>query len=139
MRRLLTLLLATLGATLGMAHAAYCFDVPGEDRTLLPRFQGSPRQVTEIRSETNPGTPDAPPRTTRTFTFQGGRLTQIETQAPGDQTRTLLTLTGRAGYQRAWVGLEGALSGSPCHARAGAQAAAPAGHADLRPAGTADG
>lgn len=109
MRRLLTLLLL---ATLGVAHAAYCFDVPGEDRTLLPRLMGTPRQVTEIRSEANPAAPDEPPRTTtRTFTFQSGRLTQIQTQAPGDQTRTLLTLTGKAGYQRAWVGLEGVFSG----------------------------
>ncbi|MGM9321761.1 hypothetical protein [Deinococcus aquaticus] len=108
MRRLLTLLLATLG----VAHAAYCFDAPGEERALLPRFQGTPRQVTEIRSEANPAAPDEPPRTTtRTFTFQSGRLTQIQTQAPGDQTRTLLTLTGKAGYQRAWVGLEGVFSG----------------------------
>lgn len=98
MRRLLTLLLATLG----VAHAAYCFDVPGEDRALLPRLQGNPRQVTEIRSEANPAAPEAPATvTTRTFTLQGGRITQVLTAAPGGLTGSLLTLTPGAGrYQR---------------------------------------
>ncbi|GAQ22520.1 hypothetical protein DEIGR_102547 [Deinococcus grandis] len=109
MRRLLPLLLLT---TLTTAHAAYCYDVPGEDRTLLPRFQGAPRQVTEERRVSDPAAPDEPARTTtRTFTFQGSRMTQVQTRAPGDQTWTLLTLTGQAGYQRAWVGLEGVFSG----------------------------
>ncbi|UBV42115.1 hypothetical protein LAJ19_10785 [Deinococcus taeanensis] len=109
MRRLLLVLLLT---TLTTAHAAYCYDVPGEDRTLLPRFQGTPRQVVEIRRESDPAAPDDPARTTtRTFTFQGGRLAHIQTQAPGDQTQTLLTLIGRTGYQRASVRLEALFSG----------------------------
>ena len=106
MRRLLPLVLLT---TLTTAHAAYCYDVPGEDRTL-PRFQGTPRQVIEERRETDPVRPGETALTIRTFTFQGGQLTQIQTQAPGDRTRTLLTLTGRSGYQRA--GSLQALSGA---------------------------
>lgn len=106
MRRLLPLVLLT---TLTTAHAAYCYDVPGEDRTL-PRFQGTPRQVIEERRETDPARPGETALTIRTFTFQGGQLTQIQTQAPGDHTRTLLTLTGRSGYQRA--GSLQALSGA---------------------------
>ncbi|GGR73345.1 hypothetical protein GCM10008959_38440 [Deinococcus seoulensis] len=95
MRRLLTLLLATLG----VAHAAYCFDVPGEDRTLLPRLQGTPRQVTEVRSEANPAAPDAPATvTTRTFTLEGGRVTRVLTSAQGGLTGSLLTLTPGTGH-----------------------------------------
>lgn len=108
MRRLLLVLLLT---TLTTAHAAYCYDVPGEDRTLLPRFQGSPRQVVEIRRESDPAAPDEPARTTRTFTLQGGHLAHIQTQAPGDQTQTLLTLIGsKAGYQRASGGIDALFS-----------------------------
>ncbi|ALW89583.1 hypothetical protein [Deinococcus actinosclerus] len=107
MRRLLPLVLLT---TLTTAHAAYCYDVPGEDRTL-PRFQGGPRQVVEERRETDPARPGETALTIRTFTFQGGQLIQIQTQAPGDRTRTLLTLTGRAGYQSVRTGLEALFSG----------------------------
>ncbi|WP_189069553.1 hypothetical protein [Deinococcus radiotolerans] len=108
MRRLLPLLLLT---TLSTAHAAYCYDVPGEDRTLFPRVQGSARQVVEERRETDPARPGDAALTIRTFTFQSGQLAQIETQAPGDLTRSLLTLTGRAGYQRAAGGLDALFSG----------------------------
>ncbi len=115
MRRLLPLLLLT---TLTTAHADvfaagnYCFDMPGEDRSLLPRFQGNPKKVAEVWQTLSDG--GNPLISTRTYSLQGGRVTQVEASSPGDDTYTLLKLRpDQSGgtYQRSSVEFIGMLKG----------------------------
>ncbi|MHA0041837.1 hypothetical protein [Deinococcus sp. PEB2-63] len=115
MRRLLPLiLLTTLTTAYADVFAAgnYCFDMPGEDRSLLPRFQGNPKKVAEVWQTLSDG--GNPLISSRTYSLQGGRVTQVEASSPGDDTYTLLKLRpDQSGgtYQRSSVEFIGMLKG----------------------------
>ena len=115
MRRLLPLILLT---TLTTAHASqltggnYCFDIPGEDRYLLPTFQGAPKKVVQTGQMFDGS--GRSPISTRTYSLQGGQVTQVEASTPIEDTYTLLRIRpdGSGGtYQRSSVEFIGMLKG----------------------------